>query len=107
MAMHSRSYVVVTASGQPLPGRRELRGAGRGHRAAGRHRLGAPGRVPRYSYRSRRPAARGRHRVTGPALRPSTLAAAYGALVMVLGTLIASGWFAATGAAALAQMAQP
>lgn len=106
MVLHSRSYVIVTRS-QPLPGRRELRRVGTDHREGGRHRLGAPGRVPRHTCRSRRPATRGRHRATGPALRPSRLAAAYAALVMVLGTLITSGWFAATGAAALAQMTQP
>lgn len=104
MISHSRSYVIVTG-GAHLPGPRELRRARAARR--GRHRLGTPGRVPRRPYGPTRPAARGRHRATGPAPRPSTLAAAYAVLVMVMGTLITSGWFAATGAAALAQMTQP
>lgn len=113
--MRSRSYVIVTSSGHPLPGRRELRRATRGrrvrqpHRARGRHRLGTPGRVRRYPSRPRRPYAGGRHRclASRPARRPSGLTARYGTLVVLLGTVGISGWFTASGAAALAQMALP
>lgn len=118
------SYVIVNG----LPdGRRRL------HR--GRHRLGTPGTAPRYpsgpprppgapgqsgppgppdqsgpprppvaAGQSGPPARRARHR--RPAAS-SVLAVRSAGLVVLLGTVAVSGWFAAAGATAFAQMIQP
>ena len=97
--MRSRSYVIVTwpETGGPVRVPR--------HRA-GRHRLGVPGMVRRHSARPRGPLRRSRGRHSRPA-QPTRLAARYGTLVVVLGTVTVSGWFAASGAAAFAQMITP
>jgi hypothetical protein len=129
--MRHRSYMIINWSDGGRPVRQEpvrarrLRGPGRygagrygtGHHGTGRHRLGAPGTVRRdpQRFRSgsqaspecrRRPFRpnRARHR---RGERPTLLAARYGTLVVLLGTVGISGWFAAAGAAAFAQMIQP
>jgi hypothetical protein len=118
--MRHRSYMIINWSDGGRPVRQEpvrarrLRGPGRygagrygtGHHGTGRHRLGAPGTVRRDPDRRRRPFRpnRARHR---RGERPTLLAARYGTLVVLLGTVGISGWFAAAGAAAFAQMIQP
>jgi hypothetical protein len=117
-----RSYVIIT--GGPAPGRAPGRVVSR---SPGRHRMGAPGTAPRYPAGPPRPAAarphtarphtarpdagrrrhrsgRPRHRRTTP---PSTFLVRYASLVVVLGAVAVSGWFAAAGATAFAQMVQP
>lgn len=97
--MRSRSYVIVSwpETGGPvqIPSHRP-----------GRHRMGAPGATRRPTGGPhRRPfRCRGRHRHVE---KRSVLAARYGTLVVMLGTVAVSGWFTATGAAAFAQMVQP
>lgn len=96
-----RSYVIVTSSGRAVRHHR---------RGVGRHRLAASGRSsrprpagPPQPAGPRRP-RRGRHR---RAPHSSLLSARSGTLVVLLGTVGISGWFTATGAAALAQMLHP
>jgi hypothetical protein len=84
--------------------------------AGGRHRLGTPGTAPRYrtrpprqnrrrrAWRRPRPRLRPRHRRTEPRSR---FTARYASLLVLLGMIGISGWFAAAGAAAVAQMIQP
>jgi hypothetical protein len=103
--------------GQPLPSRAELAAAGlaelvRRHRQPGRHRLGAPGlRHYRFGFPAHplgpgRPPHRARHAATPKRLVREALPR-YAASVAVLATMVISGWFAASGAAAFAQMVQP
>jgi len=111
-------------SGQPLSDPTGVEVAGfaafvRRRGRPGRHRLGTPGLRPyragrrdvgalaRPRARLRRPAHCARHAV--PARRSFGLRdLPRGAtLVVVLATLLISGWFAASGAAAFAQMVQP
>jgi hypothetical protein len=90
---HRNPYLIVTA---------DARGRGvRGHRRAGRHRLSVGAERPRIARPWRRPA---RHRAVQ---RTRGLALRYGAVLAVLGTAAVSGWLAASGAAAFAQMAHP
>jgi hypothetical protein len=92
------SYVIVASE----PGdRRRLPAFG-----AGRHRLGVPGTAPRYPSGPPRQAGRrrARHRRTE---RPSVFAVRYATLLVLLGMIGVSGWFAANGATAVAQMIQP
>jgi hypothetical protein len=102
-----RSYVIIT--GGPAPGRAPGRVVGW---SPGRHRVGAPGTAPRYPAGPPRPAAgRRRHRSGRPrhrrTTRPSAFLVRYASLVVLLGTVAVSGWFAAAGATAFAQMVQP
>lgn len=98
-----RSYVIITGGSEPVRGPR------------GRHRLGAPGTAPRYPAGppprqpgSRPPGGRrphrARHRRTP---RPAVFAIRSASLVVLLGMVAVSGWFAAAGATAFAQMIQP
>ncbi len=91
---HQHPYLIVAATG---PGR-----AVRGHRRAGRHRLSTGVDRPRLRGWSTH---RARHRRRTAPMRG--VAVRYGGLLAVLGTVAVSGWFAATGAAAFAQMTQP
>lgn len=89
---HRNPYLIVTVSGH---------GHVRGHRRAGRHRLSTGAdrlRVARWP--GHRPA---RHRRRPP--RGATLR--YGSVLAVLVTTMVSGWLAASGAAAFAQMTHP
>jgi hypothetical protein len=74
--------------------------------AGGRHRLGTPGTAPRHRTgpAGRRALYRAGHRRTE---RRSRFAARYASLLVLLGMIGISGWFAAAGAAAVAQMIQP
>jgi hypothetical protein len=97
------SYVIIARE----PGNGGSPPAGSRHRhVAGRHRLGAPGTTPRYPAGRRRQSGRRkvRHR---RAERRSAFAVRYATLLVLLGMLGISGWFAATGATAVAQMIQP
>lgn len=95
--MSTRAYVIIAS---------EPAGRFPGRPRAGRHRLGAPGTAPRYPAGppARPRAQRARHRRTDAA---PVSAVRYTTLVVLLGTLAVSGWFAASGASAVAQMIQP
>jgi hypothetical protein len=82
----------------------------------GRHRLGSPGlrhcrhmRPVRARLVSRRVSRRGTNRITrhrapsSPALMSATLMVA----LMVLSTVLVSGWYAAAGAAVIADIVRP
>jgi hypothetical protein len=74
---------------------------------SGRHRPGVPGTVVRYPAGPPRPSGRRRachYRRTRP---PSGFAVRYATLLVLLAAIGVSGWFAANGATAVAQMIQP
>lgn len=103
--MKQFSYVIVADGSVARAG---VGGAGAARRAAsaGRHRAGVPGTVLRYPAGAPRPACRrARRRRHGE--RPSTFAIRYATLLVLLAAVGVSGWFAATGASAVAQMIQP
>jgi hypothetical protein len=74
---------------------------------SGRHRAGVPGTVLRYPAGPLRPANRHQARHHRPAPRPSGFAVRYATLLVLLVAIGVSGWFAANGATAVAQMIQP
>jgi hypothetical protein len=82
-------------------------GTARRQPGSGRHRLGTPGTVRRYPdgppNLSGRRWARHRRRTH----RPSGQGVRYATVLVLLATIGISGWFAATGASAVAQMIQP
>lgn len=92
---HQNPYLIVAAT--------ERSRAVRGHRRAGRHRLSTGADRPRLARWSTH--RRARHRRPTAPMRG--VAVRYGSLLAVLGTVAVSGWFAATGAVAFAQMTQP
>jgi hypothetical protein len=85
----------------------------------GRHRIGTPGLRHWPARRRTGPAVRrrlvpvfvahrARHAVAGPQAHGSgTAAVRYASLLLVISTVLVSGWFAATGASAFAQMVRP
>lgn len=110
-----RRYVIITP---PTTGRRA--GWAYIHRQAGRHRFGSPdaaqpvqtpgsdreNRARRRAFwdRGRSFLHRGRHRRP---VRSAIAALRYSGVTTVLAALFSSAWFAASGAAAAAQMIQP
>jgi hypothetical protein len=94
------SYVIVAhAPGAHARARR--------HAGHGRHRLGTPGTALRYPAGPPRRPGRRRARHYRRVQRPSMFAVRYATLLVLLAAIGVSGWFAATGASAVAQMIQP
>jgi hypothetical protein len=100
------SYVIVGKASAVSAGASRH---GTAHRrpGSGRHRLGTPGTVPRYPAGPPHPSGRRRARHQRPSAPGPGPGVRYATLLVLLAAIGISGWFAATGASAVAQMIQP